>query len=124
MAKVTISTYELFQMFPDQEAARVYLEGRLWPMGPRWFDPILSAPVWRIAQVGTHGSDPCLQGSIPWSASIFGGWPRLVCWSLKPARSDRPRSPLPHGPFDHRLSRHPLKVENRDRYPDGPPMRA
>ena len=35
MAKVTISTYELFQMFPDQEAARVYLEGRLWPMGPR-----------------------------------------------------------------------------------------
>ena len=25
------------------------------------------------------------------------------------------------GPFDHRLSRHPLKVENRDRYPDGPP---
>ena len=35
MAKVTISTYELFQMFPDQEAARDYLEGRLWPMGPK-----------------------------------------------------------------------------------------
>lgn len=31
------------------------------------------------------------------------------------------RRPLPDGPFDHRLSRHPLKVENRDRYPDGPP---
>jgi transposase-like protein len=35
MVKITISTYELFQMFPDQEAARVYLEGRLWPMGPK-----------------------------------------------------------------------------------------
>jgi len=35
MAKITISTHELFQMFPDQEAARVYLEGRLWPMGPK-----------------------------------------------------------------------------------------
>lgn len=33
MSKSTISTYELFQMFPDQESARVYLEGRLWPNG-------------------------------------------------------------------------------------------
>lgn len=32
---VTISTFQLFQMFPDQEAARVYLESRLWPDGPR-----------------------------------------------------------------------------------------
>lgn len=31
----TISTFELFKLFPDQEAARVYLEGRLWPDGPR-----------------------------------------------------------------------------------------
>jgi hypothetical protein len=33
MSKITISTFELFKMFPDQEAARVYLEGRLWPAG-------------------------------------------------------------------------------------------
>ena len=33
--KITISTMELFQMFPDQESARVYLEGRLWPQGAR-----------------------------------------------------------------------------------------
>jgi transposase-like protein len=33
MSKTTISTFELFEMFPDQEAARVYLEGRLWPNG-------------------------------------------------------------------------------------------
>lgn len=35
MPKITISTYQLFEMVPDQEAARVYLEGRLWPTGPR-----------------------------------------------------------------------------------------
>ena len=32
---LTISTLELFQMFPDQEAARAYLESRLWPNGAR-----------------------------------------------------------------------------------------
>ena len=35
MSRSTISTYQLFEMFPDQESARVYLETRLWPMGPR-----------------------------------------------------------------------------------------
>jgi transposase-like protein len=35
MSKSTISTFELFAMFPDAEAARVYLEGRLWPQGPK-----------------------------------------------------------------------------------------
>jgi transposase-like protein len=35
MPKITISTYQLFEMFPNQEAARAYLEGRLWPQGPR-----------------------------------------------------------------------------------------
>lgn len=33
--KNTISTFELFELFPDQEAARLYLEGRLWPDGVR-----------------------------------------------------------------------------------------
>lgn len=31
----TISTFELFKLFPDQDSARVYLESRLWPTGPR-----------------------------------------------------------------------------------------
>jgi transposase-like protein len=35
VSKSTISTFELFEMVPDQEKARVYLEGRLWPQGPR-----------------------------------------------------------------------------------------
>ena len=33
MSHSTISTFQLFGMFPDQETARVYLEGRLWPNG-------------------------------------------------------------------------------------------
>ncbi len=34
MSKSTISTFQLFAMFPDQDTARVYLEGRLSPEGP------------------------------------------------------------------------------------------
>ena len=33
MDKITISTFQLFEMIPDQEAARGYLESRLWPDG-------------------------------------------------------------------------------------------
>ena len=32
---ITISTFELFKMFPDQDSARLYLEARLWPNGCR-----------------------------------------------------------------------------------------
>ncbi len=35
MSKSTISTFQLFERFPDQESARLYLEGRLWPTGAR-----------------------------------------------------------------------------------------
>ena len=35
MSKDTISLLELFQLLPDQETARVYLEIRLWPEGPK-----------------------------------------------------------------------------------------
>jgi transposase-like protein len=33
MSKSTISTLQLFGMFPNQETARLYLEARLWPEG-------------------------------------------------------------------------------------------
>lgn len=35
MSKSTISTFELFDLFPDAESARLYLEDRLWPDGPK-----------------------------------------------------------------------------------------
>src|ERR1700736_4649021 len=37
MSRSTISTFQLFNLFPDEESAPQYLEGRLWPEGPRCF---------------------------------------------------------------------------------------
>ena len=34
MSKSTISTFQLFEMFPDAESARLFLESRIWPDGP------------------------------------------------------------------------------------------
>lgn len=34
MSRSTISTFQLFELFPDEAAARTYLEDRLWPHGP------------------------------------------------------------------------------------------
>jgi transposase-like protein len=34
MSRSTISTFKLFELFPDNETARLYLEDRLWPNGP------------------------------------------------------------------------------------------
>ncbi len=34
MSRSTISTFQLFAMFPDEASAREYLESRLWPKGP------------------------------------------------------------------------------------------
>ena len=34
MSKSTISTFEVFAMFPDAESARLFLESRIWPDGP------------------------------------------------------------------------------------------
>lgn len=33
MDKITVSTFQLFELFPNQEAARLYFESRLWPNG-------------------------------------------------------------------------------------------
>ena len=35
MSRSTISTFQLFEAFPNQEVAREYLESRLWPNGPK-----------------------------------------------------------------------------------------
>lgn len=33
MSRSTISTFKIFELFPDAETARRYLESRLWPNG-------------------------------------------------------------------------------------------
>ena len=50
MSKSTISTFKLFEMFPDQESARLYLESRLWPDGPVCPD---CKTVERVSALGT-----------------------------------------------------------------------
>jgi transposase-like protein len=35
MGNITISTFQLFKMFPNAESGRKYLEGRLWPKGAK-----------------------------------------------------------------------------------------
>jgi transposase-like protein len=52
MSKSTISTFQLFAMFPDQETARVYLESRLWPKGPRC--PVCTASERITARAGGY----------------------------------------------------------------------
>lgn len=42
MSRSTISTFELFEMFPDKETARTCLEGHLWKKG-RSAQPALAA---------------------------------------------------------------------------------
>lgn len=34
MSRSTISTFQLFALFPDEDTARAYLEARIWPDGP------------------------------------------------------------------------------------------
>jgi transposase-like protein len=59
MSKSTISTFELFKRFPDQEAARVYIEGRLWPDGPKC--PVCGLGERITARKGKEGFYQCVQ---------------------------------------------------------------
>lgn len=51
MSKSTISTYALMKMIPDAEAARLYLEGHLWPNGP-------VCPDCKSERISTRGARP------------------------------------------------------------------
>ena len=59
MAKSTISTFQLFERFPNQESARVYFESRLWPVGP--VCPVCKgqAGVVSTKRIGYYRCNPC-----------------------------------------------------------------
>ncbi len=59
MSKSTISTFQLFERFPDAELARVYLERRLWPEGPRC--PVCGLGDFVTARKGKGGFYQCYQ---------------------------------------------------------------
>ena len=57
MSKSTISTFQLFERFPDEPTARVYLESRLWPNGPRC--PQCGGSVLTARLNGFYRCNPC-----------------------------------------------------------------
>lgn len=60
MSKSTISTYELMQMFPTQEDARLYLEARMWPDGPRC--PFCASDRITTRKGGYYRCNACAEG--------------------------------------------------------------
>jgi transposase-like protein len=68
---VTISTFQLFKMFPDEETARVYLESRLWPDGVKC--PVCSAEKDRITtrKNGYYRCNECQEDFTVRTGTIF-----------------------------------------------------
>lgn len=68
---ITISTFQLFKMFPDEETARVYLESRLWPNGVRC--PVCSAEKDRITtrKNGYYRCNECSEDFTVRTGTIF-----------------------------------------------------
>lgn len=68
--KLTISTFQLFKMFPDAESARVYLESRLWPNGVKC--PICSNGERVTARkAGYYRCNACLEDFTVRTGTIF-----------------------------------------------------
>jgi transposase-like protein len=59
MSKSTISTFQLFALFPDEQAARVYLEARIWPDGVKCPDCGGDRITARPARVGFYHCAAC-----------------------------------------------------------------
>jgi transposase-like protein len=68
--KVTVSTFQLFQMFPDQEPARKYLESRLWPKGARCPHCGLTETV-RVRKNGYYRCNQCNEDFTVRTGTIF-----------------------------------------------------
>ena len=59
MSPSTISTFQPFALFPDEETARIYLEGRIWPNGARCPDCGGGRITPRPARRGFYHCAPC-----------------------------------------------------------------
>ena len=71
MNKITISTFQLFQMFPDKESARVYFESRMWPNGVRC--PVCEATenITTRKRVGFYRCNQCHEDFTVCTGTIF-----------------------------------------------------
>lgn len=70
MSKSTISTFKLFELFPTPEAAREYLEDRLWPNGTRCPD-CKGERISRCKRPGFHHCNACNFDFTVCSGTIF-----------------------------------------------------
>ena len=59
MSKSTISTFQLFALFPDEASARTYLEARIWPKGVKCPDCSGDRITARPARVGFYHCAAC-----------------------------------------------------------------
>jgi len=59
MSKSTISTFQLFELFPDEASARMYLEARIWPDGVKCPDCHGDRITARPARVGFYHCAAC-----------------------------------------------------------------
>ena len=69
MSRSTISTFKIFEMFPDQEAARLYLESRLWPDGP--VCSVCSGERITTRKAGTYHCNACNEDFTVRTGTIF-----------------------------------------------------
>jgi transposase-like protein len=70
MSKSTISTFQLFDLFPDQETARLYLESRLWPTGVKC--PVCAGQEnITVRKEGFYRCNPCHEDFTVRTGTIF-----------------------------------------------------
>ena len=108
MSKSTISTFQLFEMFPDEETARVYLESRLWPEGP--FCPVC----------GIERSDHRPQGRLLSLQPVQGGFHRPHRDDLRAVACSAAQVDLRDVPRRHRAQGHLVDAARQGdwRYPE------
>src|SRR6266852_4641146 len=70
MSRSTISTFQLFELIPDQATARVYLETRLWPDGA--FCPVCKGQnVTARKRTGFYRCNACKEDFTVRTSTIF-----------------------------------------------------
>jgi len=86
MDKITISTFQLFEMFPNAESARTYFESRLWPddvccpvcevdssMKAKVFDYLPEEPHYYVVHVDEEGREEGALTTRIWRQHPEGG---------------------------------------------------
>jgi transposase-like protein len=71
MSKSTISTFQLFEMFPDAESARLFLESRIWPDGVTCPNCKGQERVGKQPKIGFYRCNACLLDFTVRTGTIF-----------------------------------------------------